>query len=406
LTGCERERAIKIDEPTLMLTDTQIHEIRSRFGIFQRKIYLNSCSQGALSDAVQAGFEDFLGSWHEQGSPWELWVNRYEEARAAFARFIHASADEVAIVTSVSAGINSVASALNFRERKKVVMGEFEFPTMGHVWLGQRARGADVQFVSAESDSIPAMSYERLIDRNTLIVPLTHVCFKNGFRSNVSAITEAAHSSGALVMLDDYQDCGTRPVDVKAMDLDFYVTGTLKYLLGPPGLAFMYVRKELISSLVPTLTGWFAQANPFAYDPQTFDLSSTARRFESGTPAIPNVYGAVAGFELLRAIGMENIAAHIKRLTQSLLSSAFDLGIRAKTPADSAGPLVVLQSKDSTLLVQELAKCGIVVSNRHDGLRIAFHVYNTTDDVKAVTEILKKNIHLMVLHSASVGSHD
>lgn len=389
-----------------MLTDTQIHEIRSRFGIFQRKIYLNSCSQGALSDAVQAGFEDFLGSWHEQGSPWELWVNRYEEARAAFARFIHASADEVAIVTSVSAGINSVASALNFRERKKVVMGEFEFPTMGHVWLGQRARGADVQFVSAESDSIPAMSYERLIDRNTLIVPLTHVCFKNGFRSNVSAITEAAHSSGALVMLDDYQDCGTRPVDVKAMDLDFYVTGTLKYLLGPPGLAFMYVRKELISSLVPTLTGWFAQANPFAYDPQTFDLSSTARRFESGTPAIPNVYGAVAGFELLRAIGMENIAAHIKRLTQSLLSSAFDLGIRAKTPADSAGPLVVLQSKDSTLLVQELAKCGIVVSNRHDGLRIAFHVYNTMDDVKAVTEILKKNIRLMVLHSASVGSHD
>ena len=100
-------------------------------------------------------------------------------------------------------------------------------------------------------------------------MPLTHVCFKNGFRSEVNAITQIAHRSGALVMLDDYQDCGTRPIDVKAMDLDFFVTGTLKYLLGPPGLAFMYVRKELISSLVPTVTGWFAQANPFAYDPQT-----------------------------------------------------------------------------------------------------------------------------------------
>jgi selenocysteine lyase/cysteine desulfurase len=389
-----------------MLTDAQIQSIRSRFPIFQRKIYLNTCSQGALSDAVQAGMEDFIASWHEQGSPWELWVNHYEAARTAFARLINASPDEVAIVTSVSAGINSVASALNFRERNKVVMGEFEFPTMGHVWLGQRVRGADVQFVRAEGNSIPTVNYEKMIDRDTLIVPLTHVCFKNGFRSEVSTITKMAHASGALVMLDDYQDSGTRPIDVMAMDLDFYVTGTLKYLLGPPGLAFLYVRKQLIPSLVPTLTGWFAQSNPFTYDPQSFDLSPTARRFESGTPAIPNVYGAVAGFELLREVGMENVAAHIHKLTQSLLRSASDLGIRAKTPADSGGPLVVLQSKDSTLLVQGLAKNGIVVSNRHDGLRIAFHVYNTMDDVKAVTEVLEKNIHLMVCDSASVGSHD
>ena len=128
-----------------MLTDKQVQEIRSRFSIFQRKIYLNSCSQGALSDAVQAGLEDYIASWHEQGSPWELWVDKYEAARTAFAKFINASADEVAIVTSASAGINSIASALSFRERKKVVMGEFEFPTMGHVWLGttrSRRRGA------------------------------------------------------------------------------------------------------------------------------------------------------------------------------------------------------------------------------------------------------------------------
>jgi selenocysteine lyase/cysteine desulfurase len=389
-----------------MLTDTQVQEIRSRFPIFQRKIYLNSCSQGPLSDAVQAGLEDFIASWHEQGSPWELWVTRYEAARTAFAQFINASPNEVAIVTSVSAAINSVASALNFGTRKKVVMGEFEFPTMGHVWLGQRVRGADVQFVLAEGNRIPASHYEKMIDRNTLIVPLTHVCFKNGFRSEVSAVTTIAHASGALVMLDDYQDCGTRPVDVRTMDLDFYVTGTLKYLLGPPGIAFMYVREELISSLVPTLTGWFAQTNPFAYDPQSFDLSPTARRFESGTPAVPNVYGAVPAFELLREVGMEKVADHIKRLTQSLLGHARDLGIHAKTPADSAGPLVVLQSKDSTSLVQELAKSGVVASNRHDGLRIAFHVYNTIDDVEAVVEILRKNINLMVLDSAGHGSHD
>jgi selenocysteine lyase/cysteine desulfurase len=389
-----------------MLTNKQIQNIRSRFSIFRRKIYLNSCSQGPLSDAVQAGLENFISSWHEQGSPWELWVNRYEEARTAFAQLINASPDEVAIVTSASAGINSIASALSFQERKKVVMGEFEFPTMGHIWLAQRARGAEVKFVAAEGNCIPAVNYEKMVDRHTLLVPLTHVCFKNGFRSEVNAITQIAHRSGALVMLDDYQDCGTRSIDVKGMDLDFFVTGTLKYLLGPPGLAFMYVRQELISSLVPTLTGWFAQTNPFAYDPQTIDLSPTARRFESGTPSVPNVYGAVPGFELLREIGMENVASHIKSLAQSLLHSAVDLGIRAKTPADSAGPLVVLPSKDSTLLVQKLEENGIVASNRYDGLRISFHVYNTMEDVKAVVEVLKKNIDLLVLDPASVGSHD
>jgi len=389
-----------------MLTDKQILGIRSRFSIFQRKIYLNTCSQGALSDAVQTGLEDYIATWHEQGSPWETWMDRYDSARTAFAQFINASPDEVAIVTSASAAINSVASALHFRERKKVVMGEFEFPTMGHIWLAQRVRGAEVQFVSAEGNSIPAANYEKIVDRNTLIVPLTHVCFKNGFRSEVSTIAQIAHSAGALVMLDNYQDCGTRPVDVKAMNLDFFVTGTLKYLLGPPGLAFMYVRKELISSLVPTVTGWFAQTNPFAFDPQTIDLSPTARRFESGSPSVPNVYAAVPGFQLLQEIGMEEVAEHIEKLAQSLLSHARDLGIRAKTPADSAGPLVVLQCKDSTLLVQKLAESNIVASNRHDGLRISFHVYNTMDDVHAVAEVLKKNIDLMALDPASVGSYD
>jgi selenocysteine lyase/cysteine desulfurase len=389
-----------------MLTDRQVEQIRSRFPIFQRKIYLNSCSQGALSDAVENGLRDFISIWHEQGSPWETWVNHYEAARTAFARFIHASPDEVAVVTSVSAGINGIASALNFGQRRKVVLGEFEFPTMGHVWLAQRARGADVQFVPAVGNGIPAANYEKSVDRNTLIVPLTHVCFKNGFRSDVSRITQIAHSSGALVMLDDYQDSGTRPIDVKAIDLDFYVTGSLKYLLGPPGMAFLYVRKELIPSLHPTVTGWFAQANPFAYDPQHFELSPSARRFESGSPSVPNVYAALPGFQLLEEIGMDNIATHVKKLTQALLRRAQELGIATKTPLESSGPLVVLQSKDSTVLLQTLAKSGIVASNRFDGMRISFHVYNTLDDVNAVVEVLERNIDLMVPAPIQVASHD
>jgi selenocysteine lyase/cysteine desulfurase len=389
-----------------MLTDHQIREIRSRFKIFQSRIYLNTCSQGALSDAVESGFNEFLASWHEQGSPWETWVERYEAARTAFAEFIHASPDEVAIVTSVSAGINGIASALNFRERRKVVMGEFEFPTMGQVWLGQRMRGAEVQFAKAQGNFISVAAYEELIDRNTLIVPLTHVCFKNGFRTDVNTVTQMAHSAGALVMLDDYQDCGTRRVDVEAMNLDFYVTGTLKYLLGPPGLAFLYVRRELIPSLTPSVTGWFGQADPFAYNPKHFELSPTARRFESGSPSVPNVYGAIRGFQMLEEIGMEQMAGHVGKLAQALLSRTRELGISTKTPAESVGPLVVLESLDSALLLQTLSQNGIVASNRFDGLRISFHVYNTIDDVNVVAEVLKKNLHLLAVAPATVARYD
>lgn len=389
-----------------MLSDNQVREIRSRFKIFQSKIYLNSCSQGALSDAVESGFHQYIASWHEQGSPWETWVERYEAARTAFAKFIHASPDEVAIVTSVSAGINGIASALDFRERSKVVMGEFEFPTMGQVWLSQRARGADVRFAQAQNNAIPAGAYEQLIDHNTLIVPLTHVCFKNGFRADVGTVTQMARSAGALVMLDDYQDCGTRPVDVKAMDLDFYVTGTLKYLLGPPGLAFLYVRRELIPSLAPTVTGWFGQKDPFAYNPQHLELSPTARRFESGSPSVPNVYGAIPGFQMLEEIGMEEVAGHVEKLAQELLNRTRELGILTKTPSRSVGPLVVLQCRDSTRLLQILAQNGIVASNRFDGLRISFHVYNTLDDVNAVADVLRKNVQILAVAPATAARYD
>lgn len=378
-----------------MLSSSQIHVIRARFPVLQKKIYLNSCSQGALSDAVEDGFREYFASWHEHGSPWDLWVERYEAARTQFASLIGATADEVAVVPYASAGINSVASALTYRERKRIVLGEFEFPTMGHIWLAQQRRGAQVEFVKAEGNSLSPQAYERLIDKNTLIVPVTGVCFMNGFRSPVSYVVRLAHTAGALVMLDDYQDCGTRPIDVRATKVDFYVTGTLKYLLGPPGLAFLYVRRELIEDLEPTITGWFAQANPFAFDVKRLDPSPTARRFEAGSPPVPNVYGAMPGIELLQQIGLNNVADHIASLAQMLLREARRLGVKSKTPAGSVGPLVVLQCKDAAALVARLAAEGIVCSSRHDGLRLAFHIYNTLDDVAAVSQVLERNLDLL-----------
>jgi selenocysteine lyase/cysteine desulfurase len=376
---------------------TEIESARAHFPIFKNKIYLNSCSQGALSDAVEASMQEHIRSWHEHGSPWERWVEEYEAARTAFAHFIGATPEEVAVIPSASAGINSIASALDFGKRRKVVMGEFEFPTMGQIWLAQERRGAEIEFLAAQNGKICPDCYSRAIDDQTLIVPLTHVCFMNGFRSEVAPIVKHAHERGALVMLDDYQDCGTRPIDVKALDVDFYVSGALKYLLCPSGIAFLYARSELISSLTPTITGWFAQQNPFAFDVKHFDPATTARRFETGSPSLPHAYTATAALRLLDDFRREKTAEHIKYLTRALMDGARDLKIKVKTPAESVGPLIVLQMKDAEAMVKKMSAENIVVSNRMDGLRVSFHLYNTLDDVHAVLGGLEKNRALAVI---------
>jgi selenocysteine lyase/cysteine desulfurase len=379
-----------------MLTDARIAELRTHFPILKEKTYLYNCSQGALSDAVEDGMRAFATSWRTSSAPWDDWMEVYESLRGTFARFINASPDEVAIVSSASAGINPIANALQFGERPGVVMGEYEFPTMGQIWLAQQARGAQVQFLDGVGYAIPTERYEQAIGRSTKIVPLTQVSFVTGHRSDVPAIVRIAHANGALVFLDGYQDCGTRPIDVKALDVDFFVTGTLKYLLGPPGLAFLYVRRELIEALSPTITSWFSQREIFAFDTKHLDLSPAARRFENGAPPIPSLYLARPALDLLSELGLANVAAQVERLTKAFLAGVARLGIASKTPADSVGPLVVLRSNDPAAALAKLTARGIVASTRRDGVRFAFHVYNTLADVETALAALETMRDLMV----------
>jgi selenocysteine lyase/cysteine desulfurase len=345
---------------------------------------------------VEAALAEYARSWRTSLDPWREWAPVWEELRDAFAHFIHAEPDEVALVTSASAGINPIANALSFGQRNRVVMGEFEFPTMGHIWLAQQPRGAEVQVLPGVDQTLPLESYDRAIDHRTSIVPVTQVSYVNGFRADVAGIARIAHQRGALVLLDGYQDCGTRPLDVKALDVDFFVTGTLKYLLGPPGLAFLYVRREIIESLTPTITSWMAQRNAFAFDTQVLDPSPTARRFDGGTPAVPNIYMARAALALLTKVGFHNVASQVERLTRAFLEGTRTLRIACKTPADSVGPLVVLRSNDAPTLVSRLAERDIAVSARRDGVRFAFHVYNAIEDVHAALEALESDLDLLV----------
>ena len=366
-------------------------EFRARFPILGRRVYVNSCSQGALSLDVDEAMRAYLDTWHDGGSPWEMWVEEVERLRTRFAASIGADRDEIAVMPSASAGINAVASALTFSgSRSHVVLGELEFPTMAQIWLAQERRGATIRWAPADGDTLPLDAYERAIDERTLIVPATHVCFRNGYKTDIAGLVRLAHERGAYVFLDDYQRTGSGPIDVHALGVDFMVTGCLKYLIAASGIAFLYVRRDLIDRFEPTITGWFGRVNPFAFEIDRLDWPATASRFESGTPPVPNAYASLAALELLERVGYDAIGQQVDRLVARYESAARTAGFVVRTPSDPArrGPLVVVQSLDAPALVSTLAARGIVASCRGNGLRVSFHAYNNDADVDEVVRAL------------------
>ena len=184
---------------------------RHRFPIFEKRVYVNSCSQGALSDAVRASYEQYLRDWDEHGAPWEYWTERTEAARTAFAKLINAAPEEIAVTTSLSAGVASLASGLRFAgPRHKVVLTDWEFPTIGQIWHAQESRGARVVHVhEADDGTLPPKHFRQAVDEETKLVSITHVCFRNGAKVDVKPIVAIAHERGVPVLLDAYQAVGS-----------------------------------------------------------------------------------------------------------------------------------------------------------------------------------------------------
>ena len=373
--------------------------IRHRFPVFEQRVYINSCSQGALSDSVRAAYDRYLADWDEHGAPWEYWVEQLEAVRGSISRLVNADEDEIAVTTSVSAGVSALASGLRFGDgRDKVVVSDFEFPTIGQIWHAQERLGVRVEHVPAEAGgTIPLERFEAAIDEQTALVAVTNVCFRNGSRLDVGAVTRLAHERGALVLVDAYQTVGSLPVDVRAIGCDFLVAGVLKYLLGSAGLGFLYCRRELVQGIEPTATGWFADRDIFEMDIHDYSPAPTARRFEAGTPPIPPIYAGIAGIELMQEIGIAETEAHVRELNAILHDGLEELGAKAVTPRvrEQSGALVCVASKDVNALVAGLAAEGIVTSSRDDNLRISAHCYNTAEDVATVLGALARNRGLL-----------
>jgi selenocysteine lyase/cysteine desulfurase len=374
--------------------------IRDRFPLLEHAVYTNSCSQGALSDEVRAAYAQYLTDWEDKGAPWDLWVERAESTRARFARLLNATPDEIAVTTSVSAGVSSLLSGLRHPEgRNKIVISDFEFPTIGQITHAQELVGRKVEHVAAAPDAtIPLERLAEAIDDETGLVCITYVCFRNGTKTDVKEVIRRAHEVGALVLVDAFQAVGAVPIDVRDLDADFVAGGTLKYLLASAGLAFLYCRADLLPEITPTVTGWFADEDIFAMDIDDYSPSPTARKFESGTPPIPNIYAGIAGMDLMHEIGIEATERHVAGLTEQLVTGLDRIGATMVTPRDpnQRGPMIAVATTDEGAMVAALREDNILTSPRDGNVRLSFHCYNSEEDIERVIAGLEKHSDLLV----------
>ncbi|MDM0107879.1 aminotransferase class V-fold PLP-dependent enzyme [Variovorax sp. J22R24] len=358
---------------------------RKLFPILDNAVQLSSCSQSALSLPVRQAIDDYLDAWVRRGADWGYWMEQVDLARAEFARMIHADVDDIAMLGSVSDAASSIASALRFEaDRRGIVTTTLDFPSICHVWLAQQPRGAQVRFVQAEAgDTGTTNRIVDTIDAQTALVSVSHACFYDGQIVDIDATGRASRERGAIQFVDAYQSAGSIAIDVREQAVDILASGAQKYLLGIPGIAFLYVRPDLARRLTPTVTGWFGRVNPFEFNPANLDFAAGATRFNTGTPPMMCASVARASMSLLNEIGIPAIEAYLTRLSAVAIEEAARLGLSIASPtAPSAkGANTAIRIPNAAQVEAQMLQAGYVVSARNDVIRVAPHFYNTADDV-------------------------
>lgn len=371
-----------------------VHEaFRQHFPALAGRTYLSSCALAPPCRAVDEALDEMRSEMTRGAAAWEAFEAQARTVRARFAALVGADVDQIALVPNASIGAYQVASTTRMGERYRIVTSALEFPSLAHVWLAQQPRGAETVFVDTRSGVVPgrpsapglAERYASRIDRSTALVSAPLVAYTTGELLPVADVVAAAHGVGAPVLVDAYQAVGVVPVDVGSLGCDFLVAGTQKYLLGLPGLAFLYVRDGTSSGREPTLTGWQARVDPSAFDPMTLDFATCARRFETGTPSVPAVYAANAGLALVQSAGVDVIRDHTSALVASAASALRDDGF-AVEPVDPSrhGAHLIVTDPEADELAAALLAAGVSVSPRCGAVRVAFHLFNDGDDVEAL----------------------
>jgi selenocysteine lyase/cysteine desulfurase len=359
--------------------------------MLQRTVHLASCSGGARSTALDTAIARMLETMTAGGAAWQEFEREVDRGRQRFAALIGADPDQIAVVPNASVGAYQVISTLDLSRRNAVVTTVEEFPSIAHVWLAQRPRGARVVYVGEASGPVDAGHYRAAIDERTALVSVPLVTYQYGTLLPVAEVAQLAHARGARVFVDAYQAAGVLPVHVDELGCDYLVAGTQKYLLGLPGVAFLYARQGTAGDLDPVLTGWFGRTDPFAFDPRRLDFPATARRFETGTPAVSALYAANAGLDLIADLDLHEVRLHVANLVDLVAErlTAQQEQLRL-APRSARGAHVALADADPPALAAWLGKRGIAVSPRGSVARLSFHYYNDAHDVELLCAALRE----------------
>lgn len=365
--------------------------VRRRIPLLATHVPMNACSQAPQSEDTRAAAEAYLESWARDGMDWERWIGEVEAARAEFAALIGADPADVAVAGSVSQATASVATGLDYTGRRyRVVVSGVEFPTVAHVWRAQERFGAEVRSVPARDDgTIAFVDYAEAIDETTLVVSAAHASYQTGWKQDLHALASLTRERGALLYVDAYQSLGTEPLHAPSCGADFVASGNLKFLMGMPGIAFVWVRPSVAGELHPALTGWFGRKHPFAFDTR-LDWADGARRLDTGTPPVLEAYVARAGMAWLRGLGLQHVAAWTRALGERLVEGARARGLTILGPEDPAAraPTTAFACEDSHAVEVALRARRVLASARGPAVRLAPHFYNTTEDVDAALDAL------------------
>ncbi len=362
---------------------------RDEFPVLERKAYLISASLGPVSRRARASLEEYLDAWATRGAPDHVWMEHIFPAmgrlKRSFATLAGCDADEVAITTNISIALSTIASGLEFSERPKVVLSELDFPTDGHVWLAQRSRGVEIEWLrSPDGLTIPLEEYDRATDERTAVVMVNRVLYRSSALVDAKEVCRMARERGALSFVDDYHGLGIVPLDLHDLGCDLYTAGVLKWMCGGPGLVFLYARRDLLPRLEPTVTGWFATREPFSFDLEHLEYHPTARRLEHGTPPAPVVFIAQGGMDVISEVTPERIRARQGELTDQVIARADSMGLPVRTPRDRedrGGVVNVGVGPEAGKICHALLERDVCTDYRGDGLRISPHFFNTEEDI-------------------------
>ncbi|HET8644197.1 MAG TPA: aminotransferase class V-fold PLP-dependent enzyme [Vicinamibacteria bacterium] len=363
---------------------------RSEFPILERSRYLVSHSLGAMPRAAEAGLLEYARTWRERGvRAWaEGWWTLPQTTGDALGRLIGAPPGSVVMHQNVSVCQSLVLSCFDLSgPRNGIVCEELNFPTVLYVYQAHAGLGARLRTVKSDDGiTVPRERFLAAIDETTLLVPLSHVIFRSGAIQDVAAITRRAHEVGAYVVADLYQSAGTVPVDVTAWDVDFATGGSVKWLCGGPGAAYLYVNPRLHERLRPRLTGWMAHPRPFAFELE-HEWAPGAARFLHGTPGVPALFAARAAYEVVEAVGLGAIREKSARQVQLLIDLAGEAGLapRAAARAEERGGMVVLDVPHGEAVTRELLRRETIVDYRPGaGIRVSPHFYTSDEEVRGV----------------------